>query len=65
MKTPWINIQPARPKEMAVFKSWTSKVQKKPIALDLKNIKEEHTETGNDSSELVTASTNNPDEIMI
>ena len=49
MKPPWINTRPARPKEMTVFKSLTLKVQNKPIALDLKNIKEEHTETGNDN----------------
>jgi hypothetical protein len=62
MKTPWINTQPARPKEKTVFKSSTSKVPKKPIALVLKNIKEETTETGNDNRELDNiGTTNNPD----
>jgi hypothetical protein len=56
MKTPWINLHPTCPKQMNVFKASTSKVQNKAIALGVKNIKEEHTETGNDNRELAAES---------
>ena len=62
MKTPWINTKQSRPKEMTVFKFSISKRQDESKALNSKNIKEDHSETGNNISELDTASKNNPDE---
>jgi hypothetical protein len=61
MKTPWINMQRVRPKEMTVLKFSTSKREDESKALNLKNIKEDHTETVNDICDLDTASPNTPD----
>jgi hypothetical protein len=63
MNNPWINLQRVRPNEMTVFKFSTLKKQDEFNALNLRNIEDDQTETGDDISELVTTLTNTPDAI--
>lgn len=61
MNSPWINMRPVRPKEMKIFKVSTLRRLDKSDTLNLKNEKEDHTETGNDTREVDNTSTNTPD----
>jgi hypothetical protein len=58
MKTPWINTQPARLKEMTILKFSLSKRPDTSNALNLNHIKDYEKETGSDNSELDTTLTN-------